>query len=81
MCKHNVNFSTNISYKYYLVQEVCSHTINGTPSAAATVSTFPVEAKNLPPSHDLRHTRDAYVIVALDQEEIFRTATAEKTLK
>jgi len=42
---------------------------------------FSVEAKNLPPSHELRHTRDAYVIVALDQEEIFRTATAEKTLR
>lgn len=46
----------------------------------STIDIKIVEAKNLPPSHELRHTRDAYVIVALDQEEIFRTATAEKTL-
>lgn len=39
-----------------------------------------VEAKNLVPSHELKHSRDTYVITALDQEEIFRTATVEKSL-
>lgn len=37
--------------------------------------------KNLPPTHDLRSGRDVYVVAALDQEEIFRTATVERTLK
>lgn len=41
----------------------------------------PVEAKKLPPPHELRHSRDCYVVVALDQEEIFRTATVEKSLR
>ena len=40
-----------------------------------------VEAKKLPPPHELRHSRDCYVVVALDQEEIFRTATVEKSLR
>jgi len=40
-----------------------------------------VEAKNLPIPNDLRSSRDTYVYVGLDQEEIFRTATAEKALK
>ena len=40
------------------------------------------EVKNLPPTHDLRRSgRDVYVVAALDQEEIFRTATVERTLK
>ena len=39
------------------------------------------EVKNLPPTHDLRSGRDVYVVAALDQEEIFRTATVERTLK
>lgn len=38
-----------------------------------------VEAKNLPPA-DLRQNRDTYVMIGLDQEEIFRTATVEKSL-
>ena len=45
----------------------------------------PGEIKNLPPPRDLRQKekdgRDSYVVVALDREEIFRTATAERTLK
>ena len=40
-----------------------------------------VEAKNLSPAHDLKHSRDTYIITALDQEEIFRTATVEKSLR
>ena len=39
------------------------------------------EAKNLPPPHELRHSRDCYIVAALDQEEIFRTATVEKSLR
>ena len=39
------------------------------------------EVKNLPATHDLRSGRDVYVVAALDQEEIFRTATVERTLK
>lgn len=41
------------------------------------------EVRNLPPSKDLyaREGRDSYIIVALDREEIFRTATAEKNLR
>lgn len=41
------------------------------------------EVRNLPPSKDLctREGRDSYVIVALDREEIFRTATVEKNLR
>ncbi|KAL5476310.1 hypothetical protein EMCRGX_G026236 [Ephydatia muelleri] len=35
------------------------------------------EAKGLPPP-DLRSTRDSYVVVALDQEEMYRTAVVEK---
>uniref|UniRef100_T1IVH0 Ras GTPase-activating protein 3 n=1 Tax=Strigamia maritima TaxID=126957 RepID=T1IVH0_STRMM len=39
------------------------------------------EAKNLPPrSHGSVGSRDPYCAISLDQEEIFRTATAEKTL-
>ena len=36
-----------------------------------------------PPARELRgkEGRDSYVIVALDREEIFRTATAEKSLR
>ena len=38
------------------------------------------EAKHLhPPQHELRAHRDSFVVVALDREEIFRTAVAEKT--
>lgn len=40
----------------------------------------PGEVKNLPPScHG--GSRDSYIVIALDQEEIFRTATVEKNLK
>ena len=39
-----------------------------------------VEAKNLPPAHELRQSRDTYIVIGLDQEEIFRTATVEKSL-
>jgi Ca2+-dependent lipid-binding protein len=41
------------------------------------------EVRNIPPpARELRgkEGRDSYVIVALDREEIFRTATAEKSL-
>ena len=36
-----------------------------------------------PPARELRSrdTRDSYVVVALDREEIFRTATAERSLR
>ena len=40
-----------------------------------------VEAKKLPPPHELRHSRECYIVVALDQEEIYRTATVDKSLK
>ncbi|XP_064393848.1 ras GTPase-activating protein 3-like [Halichondria panicea] len=39
-----------------------------------------LEAKNLSTSNDLRSSRDTYVCVGLDQEEIFRTAVVEKSL-
>jgi len=39
------------------------------------------EVKNLSVPHDLRSGRDVYVVAALDQEEIFRTATVERSLK
>jgi len=39
------------------------------------------EVKNLSAPHDLRSGRDVYVVAALDQEEIFRTATVERSLK
>ena len=42
------------------------------------------EVRNIPPpARELRgkEGRDSYVIVALDREEIFRTATAEKSLR
>ena len=42
------------------------------------------EVRNLPPpARELRgrEGRDSYVVVALDSEEIFRTVTAEKTLR
>ncbi|XP_065887330.1 ras GTPase-activating protein 3-like [Dysidea avara] len=38
------------------------------------------EVKNLSSPHDLRSGRDVYVVAALDQEEIFRTATVERSL-
>lgn len=40
-----------------------------------------VEAKNLLPAHDLKQYRDTFVITALDQEEIFRTATIDRSLR
>ena len=46
-----------------------------------TLCACAVEAKKLPAPHELRHSRDCYVVVALDQEEIFRTATVEKSLR
>ena len=49
--------------------------------SAAVVVSRTVEAKNLPGVHDLYQARDTFVVVALDQEEIFRTATAEKSLR
>ncbi len=41
-----------------------------------------VEAKNLPQGTEfnLKHGRDSYVVISLDQEEIFRTATVEQSL-
>jgi len=47
-----------------------------------TVTVWAVEAKNLPQGNDfnLKHGRDTYVVVSLDQEEIFRTVTVEQTL-
>jgi hypothetical protein len=49
---------------------------------AILMSLIAGEIRNIPPARDrrARDTRDSYVIVALDREEIFRTATAEKTL-
>jgi len=39
------------------------------------------EVKNLSSPHDLRSGCDVYVVAALDQEEIFRTATVERSIK
>lgn len=50
-------------------------------SVVYTLCACAVEAKKLPAPHELRHNRDCYVVVALDQEEIFRTATVEKSLR
>ncbi|XP_073255503.1 ras GTPase-activating protein 3-like [Porites lutea] len=38
------------------------------------------EAKNLQPRKEPRYSRNCYCIVTLDQEEVFRTATVEKSL-
>lgn len=43
---------------------------------------FAGEAKNLPGrSHGAACHRDIYCVLSLDQEEIFRTSTMERTLK
>lgn len=47
----------------------------------ACVCVCAVEAKNLSPAYELKHSRDTYISIALDQEEIFRTATVEKSLR
>lgn len=39
------------------------------------------EVRNIPAPVRGKDVRDCYVIVALDKEEIFRTATVEKTLR
>ncbi|XP_068685469.1 ras GTPase-activating protein 3-like [Montipora capricornis] len=38
------------------------------------------EAKNLQPRKEPRYSRNCYCVVTLDQEEVFRTATVEKSL-
>ncbi|XP_046668933.1 GTPase-activating protein-like [Homalodisca vitripennis] len=40
------------------------------------------EAKNLPGrNHNAASVRDIFCVLSLDQEEIFRTSTIERTLK
>ncbi len=50
------------------------------PVACQLLALCTVEAKNLQASNDLRLSKDTYVCVGLDQEEIFRTAVVEKSL-
>ena len=41
---------------------------------------FSGEAKNLPARKEPRYSRNCYCVVTLDQEEVFRTSTVEKSL-
>lgn len=50
-------------------------------TGAHVVYVCAVDAKNLTPAHELKHSRDTYISIALDQEEVFRTATVEKSLR
>lgn len=51
-------------------------------SCSKILYVFVGEAKNLPArSHGAACHRDIYCVLSLDQEEIFRTSTMERTLK
>ena len=64
----------------YTLSMIQHHTVLRSGLPYTTVG----EVRNLPPpARELRgrEGRDSYVVVALDSEEIFRTVTAEKTLR
>lgn len=87
---HNYHFNANCPRPPFVLLRICDIT-NKTASAVGVTFAggtvfhlFVGEAKNLQArSHgsSINNYRDVYCTLSLDQEEIFRTSTIEKTLR